>query len=137
MTITRLRKGTKIRERTVYQGHVILKQGPITIQAATTILRLDSRGLLLFARALGNPVHFRRNEKRGPPIVGTSRLLTYDPATTTYHLIGHVHVIRGGQSIVAHEITYDTATGILVAVRGHRHRIHMVIPPRHHKPGSP
>lgn len=135
MTLTRLRQnGKTVVDRNIYQGHVVLHQGPITIWAETTILRLNTHGQLLFARALGQPVRFVRTAKRGPPIRGTALAVTYNPATTTYTLVGHVHVERGTQSIVAHEITYNTLTRILVARRGNRHRIHMIIPSH---PGRP
>ncbi len=135
MALTRLpQKGGTVVDRNVYRGHVVLRQGPITIWAETTILRLNAHGVLLSARALGHPVRFVRLSRRGPPIRGTALTVTYDPATTTYTLLGQVHVHHGPQSIVAHEITYNTITRILVARRGSRHRIHMIIPPH---PGRP
>jgi lipopolysaccharide transport protein LptA len=135
MTLTRLPlKGGKVVERNVYQGHVIIRQGPITLWAETATLRLNAHGLLLSARAEGHPARFTRLARRGPPIQGTSLVVTYDPATTTYTLLDKVHVRRGPQLIVAHEITYNTTTGILVAHRGRRHRIRMVLPPH---PGRP
>jgi lipopolysaccharide transport protein LptA len=135
MNLTRLpQKGGTYIDRNVYQGHVVLRQGPITIWADTTVLRLNAHGFLLFARALGHPVRFVRLSRRGPPIRGTALVVTYDPGTTTYTLLGQVHVHRGPQSIVAHEITYNTTTRILVAHRGRRHRVRMVIPPH---PGRP
>jgi lipopolysaccharide transport protein LptA len=135
MTLTRLLlKRGKVVERNVYQGRVIIRQGPITLWADTAVLRLNAHGRLLFARAVGKPVRFVRLARRGPPIHGTALVVTYDPATTTYTLLDQVHVTRGPQLIVAHEITYNTTTGILVAHRGRRHRIRMVLPPH---PGRP
>jgi lipopolysaccharide assembly outer membrane protein LptD (OstA) len=119
-------------------GHVVVHQNePLQNRGKTTELtqkpstltcdKLDADGVRQLYVAAGN-VHFMQEDRDA-----TSDSATLDDLNHHLHMVGHVHVRSGEQSIAADALDYDTITG---QVEGHGD-VTIVAPVETATPGPP
>lgn len=91
----------------VYDGHVILTQGTLTINAERIEIRQDDAGLST-GEARGNPVHFRQKvEGKDEYAEGWAKRMEYDGRGDKLRLMGEAHLKRGEEELRGNLITYD------------------------------
>ncbi len=117
-----------------YEGHVILTQGTMSMQADRIDVSQDAQGMASGV-ATGKPVHFRQKmEGRDEYMEADALRVEYDARTELVKLIGAAHVKQGGDDLRGAVITYDMNTERYQAQgsdsRNAAGRVHAVIQPR-------
>lgn len=115
---------------TTYEGHVVLTQGSLEIQAQQAVATYKD-GALQQIVATGHPVRFRELPKRhAAEITGSALKLTYFATEHRLRLDQQVVVHQARNSLTGNSMAYDLVTQVLEASGspGGR-RVHTVIEP--------
>jgi lipopolysaccharide export system protein LptA len=121
------------RKTAVYEGHVILTQGTMTMLADRIDVNQDAQGMTSGV-ATGKPVHFKQKmEGRDEYMEADANRIEYDARTQVVRLIGAAHLKQGEDELRGGTITYDMRTERYKAegaTDGGGGRVHAVIRPR-------
>ncbi len=102
----------------VYDGHVVLTQGTLTINAERIEIRQDDAGLTS-GEAQGNPTHFRQKvEGKNEYAEGWAKRIEYDSRADKLRLVGEAHLKRGEDELRGNIITYDAKSASYQAQGG-------------------
>lgn len=117
----------------VYEGHVVLSQGTLTIKADRIDVSQNERGMTS-SEATGKPVLFRQKlEGRPEYLEAEADRVVYDARTAILKLIGSAHLKRGDDELRGAVIVYDTNTERYQAEGsaepGGKGRVHAIIRP--------
>jgi len=94
----------------VYQGHVIMNQGTLTIKADRIDVNQDGQGMTSGV-ATGNLAYFRQKmEGSDQYMEAWAKRAEYDARTGILKLIGTAHLKRGEDDLRGPLIVYDTQT---------------------------
>lgn len=117
----------------VYEGHVVLTQGTLLINADRIEVRQDDQGFSS-GEATGKPVYFRQKMEGSEEFAeGWSNRLEYDGRADKMKLTGQAHLKRGEDDIRGNLITYDNKTELFQAqgsINGSPGRVRAVIRPK-------
>ncbi|MDP2430507.1 MAG: lipopolysaccharide transport periplasmic protein LptA [Pseudomonadota bacterium] len=117
----------------IYEGHVVLTQGTLTITADRIDVRQDDRGFAS-GEATGKPIYFRQKiEGRNEYTEGWANRLEYDGRGEKLKLIGQARLKRGEDDLRGNLITYDSKTEYFQAqgsISGNPGRVRAVIRPK-------
>jgi lipopolysaccharide export system protein LptA len=118
----------------VYQGHVILTQGTMSLRAERIDVRQDDQGMASGV-ATGPLVYFRQKmDGRDQYMEAEAKRVEYDARTEIVKLIGSAHLKQGSDELRGAVITYDMTTERYQAQGGAegggKGRVHAVIQPR-------
>jgi lipopolysaccharide transport protein LptA len=123
----------------LFSGHVMLRQGNVTLHAERVRMQLSPGGGLVQATAWGHPAHFVQKppKGKGPGTVGHALKIVYRALSNTYTLTGQASLTRGTEHVRAHRIVYDRTTATVEAFQAPGgKRVYIVVPqarhPHHH-----
>lgn len=96
-----------LQKRAIYEGHVVMTQGTLIIQADRIEVQQDEKGLNS-GTAFGKPVYFKqRMEASQEYAEGWAERLDYDGHADKLRLVGSARLKRGIEELRGNEITYD------------------------------
>ncbi|HNQ04124.1 MAG TPA: lipopolysaccharide transport periplasmic protein LptA [Thiobacillaceae bacterium] len=102
----------------VYEGHVVMTQGTLMINAERIEVRQDGKGVIS-GLAIGNPVYFRQKMDASSEFAeGWAQRIEYDGQGDKIRLLGQARLKRGIEELRGSLITYDSATGLFQAKGG-------------------
>lgn len=91
----------------VYDGHVVLTQGTLTLKAERIEIHQDEAGVAS-GQAQGSPAHFRQKvEGKDEYAEGWARRIDYDGRADKLRLTGEAYLKRGEEELRGNLITYD------------------------------
>lgn len=103
---------------TIWRGNVVVVQGTLIVHADEVTVTRDTQGNQTLV-ALGNPVKFRQKlDNKDEYIDGEGKRVDYTTINNLAVLTGNAQVRRGGDLVVGHVITYNTATEVYEAKSG-------------------
>ena len=107
-----------IKKTALYEGHVVLSQGTLSIQADRIDIRENEKGQIT-ALAEGKPAHFRQKMDQSPEYAeGWAEQIDYDGRGETLKLNGQARLKRGIDEVRGNQIVYEASTDIFQAVGG-------------------
>ena len=122
-----------IKKVAIYEGHVVLTQGTLLIEADRIEVRQDSKGVVS-GQATGNPVYFRQKMDASDEFAeGWAQRIEYDGQGETIKLMGQARLKRGIDELRGNLITYDSTKEFFQAQGGSAGtpgRVRAVIRPR-------
>jgi lipopolysaccharide export system protein LptA len=119
----------------LFSGHVLLRQGDVTLHADRVRMQLSPGGGLVQATAWGQPAHFVQKPPKGPVTLGHALQIVYRAARNTYTLTGRASLTRGTEHVRAHRIVYDRTTATVEAFQAPGgKRVSIVVPQAAHPP---
>ncbi len=127
------------KNRSVYEGNVIVVQGSLRLEAdRVTVQHRERQPARIFAE--GTPVHFEQQpDEGGEPVKGRSRQAEYEVDSEEIVLIGDAHLIKGADSFASDRIVYDRVRARIkagAAAQGSE-RVHITItPPAREQPAQ-
>jgi len=131
-----------LKKLAIYEGHVVLTQGTLMINADRVEVRQDDKGVIS-GLATGKPVYFRQKmEASNEYAEGWAERVEYDDQGDKIKLLGQARLKRGIDELRGNLITYDSATEFFQAkggTSGPSGRVRAVIRPRNgaNSPGTP
>jgi len=130
-----------LKKLAIYEGHVVLTQGTLMINADRVEVRQDDKGVIS-GLATGKPVYFRQKmEASNEYAEGWAERVEYDDQGDKIKLLGQARLKRGIDELRGNLITYDSATEFFQAkggTSGPSGRVRAVIRPRNgaNSPGT-
>ncbi len=119
-----------VQKLAIYEGHVVLTQGTLTITADRIDVRQDDKGFSS-GEAVGKPTYFRQKmEGKDEYAEGWANRLEYDGRADKLKLIGQARLKRGEDDLRGNLITYDGKTEYFQAqgsISGNPGRVRAVI----------
>jgi len=117
----------------VYEGHVVMTQGTLMINADRIEVRQDDKGVVS-GLATGSPVNFRQKMEASSEFAeGWAERIEYDGQGDKIKLLGQARLKRGIDELRGSLITYDSASEFFQAkggTGGAPGRVRAVIRPR-------
>jgi lipopolysaccharide export system protein LptA len=110
------------RRMTVFDGHVVLTKGTLTVRAERIVVRQDAEGYQLSV-ATGSPVRFRQRQdaKDGQEagwVDGEARRIEIDDRKSTIELFEKARVSRDGDVVLGEHIFVDQRADFFSATAG-------------------
>ena len=95
----------------VFEGRVVLTQGPMVIRADRLTVKQDSQGFQS-GTAVGNPASFRQKREGFPEYIeGEAERIEYDGRADRVEFFNRAHLRRDcGDDVVGNYISYDART---------------------------
>jgi lipopolysaccharide export system protein LptA len=124
-----------IKKISVFEGHVLLIQGTLTMRADRVEAKQNDDGLQNVS-ARGNPVSFRqKRDGVDEYIEGFASQVEYDSVQSLLRLIGDARLRKGGDEIRGSQISYDAKTEFYKVigqqgVTGPSSRVRVIIRPK-------
>lgn len=116
-----------------YEGHVVLSQGTLMINADRIEVRQDDKGVVS-GLATGSPVYFRQKMEASSEFAeGWAARIEYDSQGDKIKLMGQARLKRGIDELRGEQITYDSRSEFFQAkggTSGTSGRVRAVIRPR-------
>ncbi len=117
----------------VYEGHVVMTQGTLMINANRVDIQQDAKGVVT-GFATGKPVYFRQKMDASNELAeGWADNVEYDGQAGTIKLMGQARLKRGIDELRGEQITYDSNTEFFQAkgsTNGGNGRVRAVLRPR-------
>jgi lipopolysaccharide export system protein LptA len=125
----------------VYEGHVVLTQGTMSMRADRIDVNQDDQGMAS-GIATGKPVYFRQKaDGRNEYMEAEANRVEYDARTEVVKLIGSAHLKQGDDDLRGALIIYDMNTERYQAkgadTGNATGRVHAVIQPRNKGAAEP
>lgn len=117
----------------IYEGHVIITQGTIRIDADKVTLNYTKKQDIEKVIAEGNPTRFKQTPDGGKEDIKAKAVrMEYDALQNVLQLIQEAELQQAKDSFAGQHITYDTHSGIIRADKGNNKdgRITVIIQPR-------
>lgn len=122
-----------VKKVAIYEGHVVMTQGTLLIEADRIEVRQESKGMVS-GQATGNPVYFRQKLDASDEFAeGWAQRIEYDGQGETIKLMGQARLKRGIDELRGNLITYDSTKEFFQAQGGSAGtpgRVRAVIRPR-------
>jgi len=117
----------------VYEGHVVMTQGTLMINANRVEIQQDAKGIVT-GFATGKPVYFRQKMDASNELAeGWADSIEYDGQGGKIKLMGEARLKRGIDELRGEQITYDGNTEFFQAkgsTTGGNGRVRAVLRPR-------
>ena len=114
----------------IYDGHVVLSQGTLVINADRIEVRQDDKGVVTGV-ATGKPAYFRQKMDNSTEFAeGWAKRIEYDGQGNKIRLLGQAQLKRGIDELRGEQITYDSASEFFQAKGAAGGRVRAVIRPR-------
>lgn len=115
-------------EKSVYSGHVVISQGPITLRGDKLIVKRIDNGDIR-AVVSGNPAHLQRQTSQDKTLSGHAQRLIYNSARDTIKLSGDAFLKRAGNTLSSDTIRYNLATTKTTASSESKGRVSITLNP--------
>lgn len=114
-----------------YEGNVVITQGSLRLNGDAVTIHVKDGGVQRM-EATGNPVKLRyRPSADKPEILGDSRRVEYDVASSKVVMSGNARLIQGQDSFTGERVEYDLKSDVVRARgAGDNGRIQFIIQPR-------
>lgn len=114
--------------KSVYTGHVVIRQAATTLRGDELTIYRDDSGEFR-AILTGDPAHLKRAPEGQTPIRGHAHRVVYDSAKNIVTLTGDAFIERGGNTLRSDTIRHDLTTARTTAGRGEGERVRITLQP--------
>lgn len=108
-------KVDEVRKSAIYEGHVVMTQGTLSITADRIEVQQDDKGVVS-GLASGRPAHFRQKmEASSEYAEGWAERIEYESQGEKLKLTGQARLKRGIDELRGNQITYDSSSELFQA----------------------